>query len=326
MQQTSQTAVRVALVGAGAMGWEHLKALSSLPGVALAGVASRTRAKAEALAGELGIAVVVDSVAELHERSRADLVVVAVPELAARSVAEQCFAFPWAVFLEKPAGYDLADAEAIMSVAGGRPAWVGLNRRQLASSKAVLEDLRDDPAPRFIQIFDQQDLDVARALGHPETVSRNWMFANSIHLIDYAPLFGRGRIIGVDRILPWNPGKPGPVAACIRFDSGDTVLYQAVWNAPGPWACTVTTPRRRWELRPLESAAYQDAGQRRLVALEPDPLDQTWKPGFRRQAERLLDGVRTGHAEGLPTLADSLRTMRLIAVLYGMAELDPAGL
>ena len=50
----------------------------------------------------------------------------------------------------------------------------------------------------------------------------------------------------------------------MTFASGDIGLYEGIWNGPGPWACTVTTPRRRWELRPLEKAVFQNAGERKL--------------------------------------------------------------
>ena len=70
--------------------------------------------------------------------------------------------------------------------------FVGLNRRCLSSTQAVLADLADDPGPRFIHVQDQQSLDVARQIGHAEPVVRNWMYANSIHLVDYLRAFGRG--------------------------------------------------------------------------------------------------------------------------------------
>src|SRR4029077_12521793 len=126
----------VAVLGAGSMAREHVRAFADVPEVAVVGIHSRTPAKAEALAKELKVADVYSSIPELYERTRADLVVVAVPELAARSVSEACFAFPWAVLLEKPAGYNLADAEAIQATAKSkkRRVWVGLNRRFLSST------------------------------------------------------------------------------------------------------------------------------------------------------------------------------------------------
>ena len=59
---------RVAIVGAGNMGREHARAFARIPGVSVAGIASRTRARAEALASELGSPLVADEPGELVHR------------------------------------------------------------------------------------------------------------------------------------------------------------------------------------------------------------------------------------------------------------------
>ncbi len=49
---------RVAVVGAGGMAREHLRAFGDVPGVALAGIHSRTRVRDEALAAEFEVPAV----------------------------------------------------------------------------------------------------------------------------------------------------------------------------------------------------------------------------------------------------------------------------
>jgi predicted dehydrogenase len=308
---------RVAVVGAGAMAREHVRAFASVADVAVVGIHSRTRARAAALAGELRIPLVCSSVAELHERSGADLVVVAVPELSARDVSEACFAFPWGVLLEKPAGYDLADAKAILASAQAlqRRVWVGLNRRFLSSTQAVLADLRDTPAARFVHVQDQQNLAGAAALGHPPEVVANWMFANSIHVVDYLCLLGRGPVKNVRRLWPWKGAESAVVLAAVEFQSGDRGVYEGIWQGPGPWAVTVTTPARRWELRPLEQAAFQNAGERRLQQVDIHAWDKEFKPGFRFQAQAVIDALR-GKPSEAPTLEQAMATMRLVADIF----------
>jgi predicted dehydrogenase len=309
--------IKVAIVGAGAMAREHIRAFASLADVGVVGIHSRTRAKAEALAKELGAPRVCGSVAELYEQTTADLVVVAVPELSARLVSEACFAFPWSVLLEKPAGYDLADAQTILDKARAhkRRVWVGLNRRFLSSTQAVLKDLRGSSGPRFIHVQDQQNLASAAALGHPPDVVANWMFANSIHLVDYLCLFGRGGVKNVRRIWPWRGAESSVVFAAVEFYSGDLGVYEGIWQGPGPWAVTVTTPARRWELRPLEQSAFQNAGERRLQQVDIDACDKEYKPGFRLQAQTVIDALR-GKPSEAPTLDQAMATMRLIADIF----------
>jgi predicted dehydrogenase len=308
--------LRVAIIGAGAMGREHIKAFRDVPGVTIAGIWNRTRDKAATLAVEFGISVVADDIGALYAQTQADLAVLAVYETAINPVMKQALAHPWAILMEKPVGLDLADAEDIARAVKAARArvYVGLNRRSISSTQAALNDLESDPSPRFIHVQDQQSLDVARQIGHADVVVKNWMYANSIHLVDYLRAFGRGAVSDVSPIVRWSPSKPGIVLSKVAFTSGDIGLYEGIWNGPGPWACTVTTSRRRWELRPLEKATFQNAGERKLTAVEPGAWDTNFKPGFRLQAERLIGALR---GEGAAvTIDDAVETMRLVRDIF----------
>lgn len=308
---------RVAFVGAGGMTREHVRAFRDVPGVALAGIHSRTRAKAESLAGEFAIPVVADSVAELHARSSADLVVVSVPELSANEVAKACFKHAWTVLMEKPAGLDVADAEDIAAAASraSRDAYVALNRRQYSATAAALQKLASDSGVRFIRVQDQQDQAAALAAGQPARVVANWMYANSIHVVDYFRVFGRGKVESVEPVVPWDAARPGVVVSSLRFSSGDVGLYEGVWDGPGPWAVTVSTPAQRLEMRPLEQVGVQVRGERKLVPQEPARWDTEFKAGFRLQAEKAV-AAACGRPAGLPTLQDGIETMQLVRRIF----------
>jgi predicted dehydrogenase len=310
-----QKSLRVAMIGAGGMIREHIKAFQDVKGVEVVGIWNRTSDKAAALAEEFGIPCVATDIADLYRRTKADLVVLAVYETAINATMKQALAHGWAIMMEKPVGLDLADAEDIAAAARGARVFVGLNRRTLSSTQAVLADLADDPGPRFVHVQDQQSLDVARSIGHAPAVVDNWMYANSIHLVDYIPALGRGRIVDVVPIVRWNPQNPSIVLAKIGFDSGDVALYEGIWNGPGPWACTVSTPRRRWELRPLEKAVFQNAGERKQNLVEPHLWDTDFKPGFRLQAERVVEALVSGR-EGATTLDQAMTTMRLVRDIF----------
>ncbi len=311
--------VSVAIVGAGSMAREHARAFAALPDVRVAGIHSRTRARAETLAAEFAIPEVCDDIASLKARTGADLVVVTVPELAANAVSKACFDQDWAVLLEKPAGYDLADAENIAAAAKAckRPVMVGFNRRFYSSTVAVRADLDARGGTRFVHVQDQQSFAEARRYHHPETVVEKFMYANSIHIIDLIMTLARGEPVEVNRVMPWLGGKTEIVLAHITFDSGDSALYEGIWQGPGPWACAVSTPGRRWVMQPLERATFQNAGERVQNPVEPDGVDKSYKAGFLRQAEAVIAGVR-----GEPSMAvdvqESLRTMRLINSIFGV--------
>jgi len=313
-----QKSCSVAFVGAGNMAREHMRAFADVLGVTVAGIHSRTRARAEALAATVDTCVVSDSIAELYDATAADLVVVAVPETAANPVSQACFEFPWTVLLEKPPGYNLRDAEEILEAvnATGSSVLVGLNRRFLSSTQAAMCDLGRNHGQRFIHVQDQQDQAQAAELGHPQAVVDNWMYANSIHLIDYLRLFGRGSVTSVTPVVGWSPGTSHTVIAKVEFDGGDVGLYEGIWQGPGPWAVSVTTPEKRWEMRPLEDAAFQSRGERQMHRVEVHQWDRQFKPGFRLQAKMAV-AAALGEPSESPTLAEAMDTMKLIAEIFG---------
>jgi predicted dehydrogenase len=307
----------VAIVGAGYMAREHIRAFQDIENVRITGIMSRTRGRAEALAREFHIPTVYDSISELYEKTKADLVVVSVPELEANRVSGECFEHPWTIMMEKPAGYNLDDAEEIAGVAKerGKRVFVALNRRFYSSTRAALTDLEGNASPRFIHLQDQEDTKRALEAGQPKLVVENWMYANSIHVIDYFCMFGRGGVVAVEPIIPWQGEGTRIIAAKVQFDSGDVGLYQGIWNEPGPWSATINTPEKRWEIRPLEQAAFQLAGQRKPEPVAVHAWDQEFKPGLRLQAQ---EAVRAALDEetNLPTLEDGLKTMRLVKDIY----------
>lgn len=299
------------------MAREHIRAFQDVPGVTVAGIHSRTRGKAEAIASEFGIEVIADSMSSLWEQSRADLVLVAVSISAMSDVCVDAFKHPWTCLIEKPAGFNFDEAARVAAAAQrqGARAFVALNRRHYSSTRAVLSDLAASDDQRLIHVQDQEDLRVARTVGHPDIVIANWMYANSIHCVDYLRIFGRGEVISVEPIVRWNASTPRFVLAKVAFSSGDIGFYEAVWNGPGPWAVTVTTQEKRWELRPLERASFQMDGSRKVEPIEVDRWDCQFKPGFRFQAGEAVRAAQ-GQPHVLPTLEDALASMRLVQQVY----------
>ena len=313
------TECRVAFVGAGAMAREHVRAFADVPGVVLTGIFSRTRQRAEQLARNFDVPYVCDSIQELHDHTGAHLVVIAVPELSSKATALAAFEFPWAVLMEKPPGLNLVESLEIQAAArvAGRRVFVALNRRALSSTRAAIADLDTIPGERFVHVQDQEDMPAARRTGQPEEVVRHWMYANSIHVVDLLRTFCRGEVTAVKTVLPWRGEGTRMMLAAVEFDSGDQGVYEGVWTGPGPWAVAVTTAQKRWELRPLEQAQYQDLGERVLRPVPQSEWDRTFKPGFRLQAEEVVDALH-GRKSSVPSLDAAVDTMRLIRAIFEM--------
>jgi len=310
--------IKIAFIGAGYMTTEHMKAFAAIEEVVIAGVFSRTWGKAEKLAAQYPGTIVCDSIDELYDKTKADIVVISVPELVVAETAIKCFQYPWMCLFEKPLGLDLNEAKQISETAKTMHSKVCvlLNRRHYASTKAVIADAANLHGTRFIHIQDQEDVKIPRSKGASEILLSKWMYANAIHLIDYFLFLGRGKIIKVDNIVPWDPSNPGLVISKLEYASGDTGLYQAIWNAPAPWIVSLSTASRRWEMRPLEQAACQDYGVRKPTLIEAHEWDTQFKPGLREQAQQAINAFK-GKPNTMPSLDDSLATMQLIYKIYG---------
>lgn len=309
---------KVAFIGAGYMSSEHIKAFDDAPNTELVGICSRTRSRSEVLARDYSIELVCDSIDELYAKTKADLVVIAVPELSVSEVCLLAFKYPWTCLVEKPAGFNMDDAEKILeqAIKLNARAFVALNRRYHSSTRTVVSALDGDPGLRLIHVFDQEDQVAARKAGQPELVVRNWMYANSIHVVDYFTFLGRGNILSVIPLVKWTPENPQFVLAKIIYDSGDIGIYEAVWNGPGPWAVTVTSQQNRWEMRPLEQLLHQSYGSRKLEHIDTHKWDDQFKPGLRMQADEAIKAA-LGEANSLTTLKDAMKSMRLIQAIYG---------
>lgn len=246
--------LKISFIGAGNMTSEHIKAFADIANVKLVGIYSRTRKKSENIAFLNPGMIVCDSMEELYSKLKPDLVVISVPELSTESVCLEALKYPWVCLIEKPVGYNYENAEIILEAArkNNSKAYVALNRRHHSSTINVLKDMATVNQQRVINIYDQENPNAALIAGQPELVVENWMYANSIHMIDYFSILGRGKVITIENIIKWNPKYPNFVLSKLTYDSGDIGIYQAVWNAPGPWAVVVSTQEKRWEMRPLE--------------------------------------------------------------------------
>jgi predicted dehydrogenase len=69
-------------------------------------------------------------------------------------------------------------------------------------------------------------------------------------------------------------------------------------------------------MRPMEQAAFQMYGSRKLEPVVPHEWDQQFKPGLRRQAELAVRAAKGEAVPELPTLEDALISMRLAQAIY----------
>jgi len=309
--------LRLGLIGAGNIARQHLAAAARVGralGVEVAAVASRTRAKAEALAAEFGVPGVFDSFTEMVIGAKPDalMVLVSVDQMAPTALS--CLDFGLPLFLEKPVGLSAAEAEAVARAAAAKavPNMVGYNRRHYSIFARGLAKVLERGRLLAVHVEGNERMGVVRGLGRfSEEVLRGWIFANATHTIDLLRHFG-GEPEEVHAVCASLSEPLGDqFAACLRFPGGVTGSYTANWLSPGGWGVTLKGLGVTAEFKPLETCrlTYADGT---TETLEPDEDDRAVKPGFCGQLRAFADMVRTG-ALAAPSqdLFGALETMRL---------------
>lgn len=302
------------IVGAGPMARAHGLAAKARSDLTVTGLC-RSTSSAEAFTGATGIACGSGGLAALVETAeRPTHAIVAVPVETLLEVTLGLIEMGVRrILVEKPAGLDASELTALAdrAAAGRADVHVAYNRRFYPSverAKAIIEEDGGPTSLRF-DFTERSDLVAVGALS-PE-VKRNWVLANSSHVIDLA-FFLAGDPIELDaRIagsLPWHPDASRFVGSGTT-DRGAAFSYHADWDAPGRWSVDVRTRRRRLLLEPMEELKVQMVGSFAVDSLEIEKDPDGLKPGVSRQLEAFLDDTRRG---SLVTIAEQARRVERI--------------
>jgi len=320
MTAPASAPIRIGLIGAGLIARQHLLALAKNPEFAPVGIASRTRAKAQALADEFGVPLVADSPAQLVDTARPDALMVLVSPQAMAPVALSCLGFGLPLFLEKPVGLCVAEAEDVARAAEAAKArtLVGFNRRHYSVFAQGLVKIRERGRLLAVHIEGSERMALARGTGHfTEEVLRAWLFANATHTIDMLRHFGGEPEVVHALCSSLHEPLGDQFAACLRFPGGVLGSYIANWHSPGGWGVVLKGEGVSVEFRPLETGrvSYADGS---TEILEPAAAEAGIKAGFAGQLRAFARLVRTGElAPPSQGLAGALLTMRLAAQLAG---------
>lgn len=312
--------LRVGLVGAGLIARQHLLALAKSPDFAAVGIASRTRAKAEALAAEFALPLVADTPEELVRLGGLDALMVLVSPQAMGALALACLPLGLPLFLEKPVGLSVAEAEDVAAAAraAGARTMVGFNRRHYSVFAKGLARIRAHGGLLGVHVEGSERMAGVHACGRfsPE-VLRAWLFANATHTVDLLRFFG-GEPEEVHALCASLREPLGDqFAACLRFPGGALGTYTAHWHSPGGWGAVLKGQGITVRFQPLETGLVTLADGS-TETIEADAAEQGVKPGFTGQLSAFAGLVRTGLlAPPSQDLDGALATMRLAGLLAG---------
>ena len=179
----------------------------------------------------------------------------------------------------------------------------------------MIEMLKDINGPRYVEINDQEIINSdVKKIKHPRVIE-NWMYGNSIHLIDYIDILCRGSLSEIKIMDHWNPHNPRLVSARFNFDSGDVANYVAIWNAPAPWSVRVFTKSKYLVSQPIETLSYIDQNSRQLIKVQLDTVDVKYKPGLFRLLQEIIM-YHNGKDHKLVSVLENRNTMQYINKIY----------
>ena len=198
------------------------------------------------------------------------------------------------IFCEKPGFNEPSELDEVVSVAKetGAKVFYAYNRRFFASVLKAEEIIKEDGGMTSMNFEFTEWGHVIANSSHPAEVKKNWMTANSSHVIDLAFFIG-GAPTQMSSFtsgeLTWH--KPSCFVGAAVTDKGVLFNYQANWDAPGRWAVEFQTPLHRIYLKPMEQLQLQDKGSVKVNTVEiDDHLDKEFKPGFYLETKAFLEG------------------------------------
>lgn len=316
----SNKQIRVSIVGAGYMAEEHIKAIQKFKRFKIYGIISKNNISAKKLANRYNINHVCKNINELFSKTFSKLLVIAVPETEVKKVIFESLKYPWKILSEKPLGLNQIESNQILKrskkLKKNKDIVVGFNRRNYITTKFILSDINQSKK-RLIQIFDQQNIYDSRVINLPSKIKKNWMFANSTHLIDFANIFCRGKITSIQKKF-FNLEKNNKIIYfSAKYNSGDVLLYNALWNMPGPWSITISNQDKSYKLEPLEVLKIKDIGTRKYKLKKFNNFEEKHKVkfGLFYQTKELLKFCDDKNNQ-LCSIEDSNKTMNLTSRIY----------
>ncbi|WP_136068548.1 Gfo/Idh/MocA family protein [Modicisalibacter radicis] len=244
--------LRIALMGAGAMGRQHQATIARQPDAALCAIADPGDG-GQAFAAELGVPAYRDPHA-LLAAERPDAAIIATPNALHVAGALDCLAAGVPALIEKPVGVSLEEVAALVTAARGHstPLLVGHHRRHnplIGRARELLADGVLGELTNVTALWQLHKPDDYFAAPWRRTPGNGMLHTNLIHDLDLLRHLC-GEIIEVQAMTSQRlRGLPyaDTVALTLRFASGALGTLNASDTASAPWS---------WELASGENSAY----------------------------------------------------------------------
>ena len=311
--------IKVGFIGTGYMANEYAKVLSkNFPfKISLVGAINKSNSRIKDFINKYKILKQYKNINQMMNYAKPDVVIVSVNELSTYGVIKELCKFKCVCLIEKPVGIDARQNKKILSLKKNKNffSFIALNRRFYSSVISTNKILENDSSKRIIKIFDQENIIIPKKNNVPKKVTNNWMYANSIHMLDFVFIFGRGKIKKIKTLNKKNYLSKKTISSRIEFTSGDIVDYYCTWNRPAPWSVQISTEKYFLELKPIEKLSYLTDQNRKWINVGISKNDKEFKPGIFLQTLQLFNFFKNKNSK-LKDLNYSKKIMNLIRDIY----------
>jgi myo-inositol 2-dehydrogenase/D-chiro-inositol 1-dehydrogenase len=220
--------MRVGLIGYGAWGRHHARALAAAPSACLAAIAAHGEDSAAAAASDWPDAVVVRDWRAVAEDPSLEAVVVAVPNALHAEVAAAALAAGRHVLLEKPMATTLADCDRLATAASRarRVLTVGHELRVSRQWEPVRRLVREGAIGRLrhvsVSLFRFPYRQGSGGWRYENGLVGSWILEEPVHFFDLILWYGRewGPPVSLRAIAEGDPAMPRALAVTLRFGGG----------------------------------------------------------------------------------------------------------
>ena len=310
----SMQKIRVGVIGLGRFGEVHCEALSAIPGVELAALATRTEARLGELGARFGVAkLYTDYRAMFAEVDAVSVVTMwdqhAAPAIDALNAGKH-------VFIEKPMASSVADCDRIIEAAGssGRVCMVGHICRFNPRYATAKREIEAGAVGKIVSIYARRNIPAAVSRTVLEKIGP--IVGDGVHDTDLMLWFTGARVVSAYGQTHSERGLRYPDLGwtMYRFDTGAVGVLENVWFLPEK------TPYRideRMEIIGTDGAIYIQDSPASIAVCDKDgwhsPDSTYWPLLYGERAGALRDELTyfvRCIAEGRPAQAVPLEDAR----------------
>jgi 2-hydroxy-4-carboxymuconate semialdehyde hemiacetal dehydrogenase len=311
-----RTTMRFCVIGNGAMGVAHLKALANIPGMQVTALASRTKESTEEVAKKYNVPFWTTDFDAAINRKDVDAVILTSPTQVHADQTEACLKAGKHVLIEIPMADSIADAERIVRLQKetGLICMAGHVRRfnpghQWVHKKIAAGELNLQQLQAHTYFFRRKNMN---ALGQPRSWVDHLLWHHACHTVDLF-IYQTGEVPSQAYAVqgPLHPelGIAMDMGIVLKAPSGAICTLSLSFNNDGP----IGSPFRYICDNGTYIAFYDDLSDGHGNKIDTSKVDAS-QNGFENQDREFIAAIQEKR-QPISSVEDALRTMRVLGKL-----------